>query len=145
MATLADSVTKLDCKLSGSCGKAQVADELPYVEPEFNHTMEEKAIARVGEAQVQVKDMEKKAHLEIADAMAASAKAEAKEKELENENTKLRVELKGMEERMHEKELERTVAMGIMRKEVEQLRGIVGQLGKTNCGLSGCKQDPHRR
>ena len=44
-----------------------------------------------------------------------------------------------------EKELERSLAMGIMRKEVQQLRGLVGSLGKVNCGLTGCKNDPHRR
>merc|ERR1711968_375721 len=107
--------------------------------------MEERAMTKVGEAQLQIKAMKRKAATEVAAAMTASANAEKKEQELENENTKLRQELHSMEQRMHEKELERTLAMGIMRKEVEQLRGLVKSLGKVNCGLSGCKNDPHRR
>merc|ERR1712028_270350 len=96
VAKLQDTVDKLGHKLSDSWGTAQVAPELPYIEPE-------------------------------------------------KENPKLGSELGHMEERMHEKELERSLAMGIMRKEVQQLRGLVGSLGKVNCGLTGCKNDPHRR
>jgi len=145
VAKLQDTVDKLGHKLTDSWGTAQVAPELPYVEPEFNHTMEEQAVARVASARDQMTVMQNQAHKEIADAMLASAAAEKKEQELEKENSKLRSELSHMEERMHEKELERSLAMGIMRKEVEQLRGLVKSLGKVNCGLSGCKNDPHRR
>jgi len=145
VAKLQDTVDKLGHKLSDSWGTAQVAPELPYIEPEFNHTMEEQAVARVAVARDQMNVMQNKAHQEVADAMMASVAAEKKEQELEKENSKLRSELGHMEERMHEKELERSLAMGIMRKEVQQLRGLVGSLGKVNCGLTGCKNDPHRR
>merc|ERR1711865_796852 len=83
VAKLQDTVDKL----SDSWGTAQVAPELPYIEPEFNHTMEEQAVARVAIARDQMNVMQNKAHQEVADAMMASVAAEKKEQELEKENS----------------------------------------------------------
>merc|ERR1711865_530357 len=76
VAKLQDTVDKLGHKLSDSWGTAQVAPELPYIEPEFNHTMEEQAVARVAVARDQMNVMQNKAHQEVADAMMASVAAE---------------------------------------------------------------------
>ena len=77
VAKLQDTVDKLGHKLSDSWGTAQVAPELPYIEPEFNHTMEEQAVARVAVARDQMNVMQNKAHQEVAVRQASASERNA--------------------------------------------------------------------